>query len=324
MSISGSGTRSSTKPQTTSTTSAAPKSPRIRPPVQPQASPSERASRSAIRPAERRSAPGTSTREGVLIGDSGTKRCTSTTEAATPIAPAMKSQRHEKLSTITPERTIPNPPPTPKTALTSPIPTPTFSGGNSSRMIANESGKTAAPAPATARKAMRDQMFQAAAQPMHPARKIVSEIVSRRSLPYWSPSLPRIGVATDATRRKTVSTQVAHVVVVWRSRWKTGSAGTTIVCWSAKAVPASVRTASVTLWCCLGASTPARYRRLRGQRDRARGAESGERRVGPGRRSCGERHPDARRRDAAFRVEHGLEDRGARLGEEREDEREER
>ena len=51
-------------------------------------------------------------------------------------------------------------------------------------MIPNESGKTAAPAPATARNATSDQMFQAAAQPTQPARKIVSEIVSRRSFPY--------------------------------------------------------------------------------------------------------------------------------------------
>ena len=52
-----------------------------------------------------------------------------------PTAPMMKSQRHEALSTITPESTIPKPPPIPKTADTSPIATPTFSRGNSSRMI---------------------------------------------------------------------------------------------------------------------------------------------------------------------------------------------
>src|SRR5205823_11017197 len=99
---------------------------------------------------------------------------------------------------------------------------------------------------------------------------------------------------------------------------KNGSAGTTIVCWSAYAIPASVRTASVTLWCCLRGSTPERYRRLGDQSDRARGAEGSQRRVGAGRRSRGERHPHARGRDAAFGVEHGLQDRRTRLGEERE------
>ena len=68
---------------------------------------------------------------------------------------------------------------------------------------------------------------------MQPARKIVSVIVSRRSFPYWSPSLPRIGVATEATSRKTVRTHVTQVVVVPRSCWSATSAGITIVCWSA-------------------------------------------------------------------------------------------
>ena len=60
-------------------------------------------------------------------------------------------------------------------------------------------------------------MFQAAAAPTEPMKKSASEITSSRSFPYWSPSLPRIGVATDATSRKTVRTQVTQVVVVWRS-----------------------------------------------------------------------------------------------------------
>ena len=159
----------------------------------------------------------------------------------------MKSQRHERLSTIRPESTIPKPPPTPNTALTRPIPTPTFSGGNSSRMIEKANGKTAAPSPDTARNAISDQMSQATAHPTHPARNSPRLIVSSRSFPYWSPSLPRIGVATEATSRNTVSTQVIHVVVVCRSRCRAGSAGITIVCWSAKAVPAVARIASVKL-----------------------------------------------------------------------------
>ncbi len=169
-------------------------------------------------PVESNTAPMKSTREGVLIGDSGTKRCTSGIARATGIAPKMNSQRQERWSTIRPEKTIPKPPPIPNTAEISPIATPTFSGGNSSRMIANASGKTAAPSPCTARKPISDQMFQAAAAPRQPTRKIESEIRSNRSLPNWSPSLPTIGVATEATRSRTVSTQVTQVVVVCRSR----------------------------------------------------------------------------------------------------------
>ena len=123
----------------------------------------------------------------------------------------------------------------------------TFSGGNSSRMIAKLSGKSAPPAPETTRKAISDQMFQAHAAPRQPARKSPSAMSSSRSFPNWSPSLPRIGVATDATSRKTVKTQVTQVVVVFRSRCRVGRAGMTIVCCSANAIPASVRIASVTL-----------------------------------------------------------------------------
>ena len=135
-------------------------------------SPSLNATSSAIRASDSRIAPGTSTRDCVLIGDSGTKRCTSTSDAAVTIAPSVKSQRQLRLSTISPAKTMPKPPPTPNTAETRPMPTPTRSGGNSSRMIANESGKTPPPAPAIARNAISDQMFQATAQPMQPRRKI--------------------------------------------------------------------------------------------------------------------------------------------------------
>jgi len=69
----------------------------------------------------------------------------------------------------------------------------------------------------------------------------------KRSLPYWSPSLPRIGVATADTSRNDVKSQVAQAADVCRSRWRLGSAGTIIVCWSEYARPARARTASVTL-----------------------------------------------------------------------------
>ncbi len=96
----------------------------------------------------------------------------------------MKSQRHETWSTITPERTIPKPPPTPNTAERRPIATFTRSGGNSSRMIAKLSGKSAPPAPERMRKPINDQMFHAAAAPMQPARKSPRLTSSIRSFPY--------------------------------------------------------------------------------------------------------------------------------------------
>ena len=134
---------------------------------------------------------------------------------------------------ITPERTSPNPPPIPNTAESSPIPTFIRSGGNSSRMMPNDSGKIAPAAPETMRNAISVQMSGAAAQPMQPTRKVASDTTSRRSFPNRSPSFPRIGVSTDADSRKPVSTQVTQVVDASSSRWSAGSAGTTIVCWSA-------------------------------------------------------------------------------------------
>ena len=66
-------------------------------------------------------------------------------------------------------------------------------------------------------------------------------------MPNWSPSRPRIGVVTAADTRKPVRIHVTHAVLVSNSRWNVESAGKTIVCWSEKALPASVRIASVTL-----------------------------------------------------------------------------
>ena len=64
-----------------------------------------------------------------------------------------------------------------------PIAVPLRSFGNSSLMIAKLSGNTAPPAPWTILKAISDQMFQAAAAPMQPARKMRRLIISSRSLP---------------------------------------------------------------------------------------------------------------------------------------------
>ena len=135
----------------------------------------------------------------------------------------------------------------PQTAERRPIPTLTFSAGNSSRMIAKLSGKSAAPAPETTRKAISDQRFQAKAAPRQPARKSPRLISSSRSLPNWSPSRPRIGVITAPETRKPVSIHVVQAVLEPNSSWNVPSAGKTIVCWSENAAPASVRIASVTL-----------------------------------------------------------------------------
>src|SRR4051812_14544296 len=167
---------------------------------------------------------------------------------ATGTAPVRNSTCQLRCSTITPLSTRPTPPPIPNTEDTVPIATPTLCAGNSSRMMPKLSGKIAAPAPCSARKATSDPMFQAAAAPRLASPKIASETTIIRFLPCASPSLPMIGVSTELETRKLVTSQVVHSGVVWNSRWKNGSDGTTSVCISAKAIPATVSRASVTLW----------------------------------------------------------------------------
>ena len=70
-------------------------------------------------------------------------------------------------------------------------------------------------------------------------------MTSIRSLPNMSPSRPKIGVETEAVSRKAVSTKVTVVVDVPSSSWIAGSAGTTMVCWRAKASAATSSTARV-------------------------------------------------------------------------------
>src|SRR5690349_5750617 len=87
MSIIGSGTRSSTITQATNISPDAVNSAITPGDPQPQSGPSVSASSSVTRIPESNSTPATSTRDGVLIGDSGTKRHTSTTAVPTATAP---------------------------------------------------------------------------------------------------------------------------------------------------------------------------------------------------------------------------------------------
>jgi hypothetical protein len=213
--------------------------------VQPQLPPSVRASRRQTSATERSSAPTTSIRERIRAGDSGTNRWIASVDSPMTTAPTAKSHRHESWSMRTPEATSPIPPPTPKDADTSPIPSPTRWGGNSSRMIANPSGKTAAPAPCRARQRMSDHRSHAKTAATEPARKTRKERTSTRSFPNWSPSRPRIGVAIADTRRTMVTSHAVHAAVVPNSRCRCGRAGTTIVFWKLKATPAAVSAAIV-------------------------------------------------------------------------------
>jgi len=60
-----------------------------------------------------------------------------------------------------------------------------------------------------------------------PTARMTRVISSNRSLPYMSPSRPRIEVATDADSRYPVSSQVTPVSVACRLCWIEGRAGIT-------------------------------------------------------------------------------------------------
>ena len=103
--------RASDEPDTAAATSSPSSRPRSARPSARSARP-RAAARRARRPA---TASGSATR-----ARSGARAAI---ESATGIEPSRKSSRHEKWSTITPESTIPKPPPMPQTAESRPIPT---------------------------------------------------------------------------------------------------------------------------------------------------------------------------------------------------------
>ena len=78
-----------------------------------------------------------------------------------------------------------------------------------------------------------------------PSANSASTTVSTSPLPYTSPSLPMIGVDTDADSRKPVTTHEVAVALAPNSCPSTDSAGSTIVCVSAKDTPAASRTTRI-------------------------------------------------------------------------------
>src|SRR5262249_39379056 len=115
--------------------------------VQPQVEPSLTGTSSATSQPPRSTAPVQSTVPGARIGDSGTKISVPTAAATTPPSGIQNSQWYESASGNGPARTNRGPAPIPSSAEISAIPCGTRARGNSSRMIANASGKIAPPAP---------------------------------------------------------------------------------------------------------------------------------------------------------------------------------
>jgi hypothetical protein len=122
----------------------------------------------------------------------------------------------------------------------------TRSPGNSSRTIANASGKIPPATPWMMRPTIRTGSEPARAASSVPAASISRVHTSSRCLPYMSPSLPMIAVPTEAESRKPVSSQVIPVSLACRLCWIVGSAGITAELRIAYVRAASDSTARIT------------------------------------------------------------------------------
>ena len=96
---------------------------------------------------------------------------------------------------------MPIPAPTPRIDDSSPMLPATFSRGNSSRTMPKANGKMPPAAPWMKRATMITPSELDTAASSVPTERIASVISRRRSLPYMSPSRPRIAVPTDADSR---------------------------------------------------------------------------------------------------------------------------
>jgi AcrR family transcriptional regulator len=146
---------------------------------------------------------------------------------------------------MTPVRSIPAAPPTPRVALTIPIAVITFSRGNTSRIVPMASGITAVETPCSARPAISTPSEPATAQSSDPATSSAMASTSIFFLPYMSPSRDSSGVATAPASSVAVNTHVTADTDVWNAPISRGSSGSTSVCMTDTTRPAMARAASV-------------------------------------------------------------------------------
>ncbi len=135
-------------------------------------------------------------------------------------------------------------------APSSAMPVGTRSRGNSSRMIPNDSGKTPPPRPCSPRPTIISPSELDSAATTEPTANSASEIASRRSLPNMSPRRPKIGVAIEATSRYAVTIQAIPLADAPSSRWRSPSAGMTVVCARTKPSVPMPRMSSVRVGSC--------------------------------------------------------------------------
>ena len=198
--MSGCSTRCSTTTQPTASASPPPSSATL--PGEPQPStgacvtPSSRSASAA----DSSSAPVQSMRMPRTVAVRGTTRWA-------PIAAGSATRLIQKTtdgcvwSTMTPDSGRPMPAPTPNTELIRLMAPGTRSDGKVSRMMPNDRGKTPAATPCSTRPAITSSIEPASAFTRPPRANSTRTTVSTRPLPCTSPSLPTIGVETDADSR---------------------------------------------------------------------------------------------------------------------------
>src|SRR5215472_162267 len=246
MSISGVAARSSAATQIAASTTAAASSPITRAEPQPQSEASLSASSSATSQPDSSTAGSQLIRPGLRTGDSGTNSSAPTAAAIVRNSGSQNSQRQPSASTIGPASTIPRPAPTAVSAAIMPTATVTFSAGNSSRMIPNATGSIPPARPWITRATIITPIEGASAAISDPTASATSVATKTRSLPYMSPTRPRIGVAIEADNRYAVSTQVTAACDVCSSCCTVVSTGITSDCSSANAPTPAASTANVT------------------------------------------------------------------------------
>ena len=121
----------------------------------------------------------------------------------------------------------------------------TRSRGNSSRMIPKDNGIRPPPTPWITRAMIITVIEVASAARIEPRASTTSTTTRTFSLPYMSPTRPRIGVQIEADSRYAVSTQVTVSCDVCSSVWSSGRTGETIDCSSENAVAPTASTRKV-------------------------------------------------------------------------------
>ena len=213
--------------------------------VQPQSAPRETNSSRPVSPAASPITPGTSRRPGERSVSVGTMNRT----AMKPITPSPNDSQNSMCqsndSAMYAATGMPMAPPTPMVALMKATAVPRRAGRSTSRMMAMPSGITPVVSPCSPRPMIIPTIDCDSAATSEPIISATSSAKMMRRLPYISPSRPEMGVATAATSRVIVTTQVVSSRGASSSTGSSACSGTTSVNMNAELRPAKASAATI-------------------------------------------------------------------------------